>query len=240
MWADFFLPTTCAGCNIPLLHGANICEECAGQLRYAADFRCSTCGARCPDGETHHSGSLSILAATPFDATGVATLVHRLKFSRATLAAKPMGIVLAHALQRHPQNIAGCTLVPIPLSPKRLRERGYNQAQLLAEEICRLTNLPIADNALARIKHTDPQTEIKPEERENNVANIFEASPAVAGKKIILIDDVVTTGATLLSAARTLRLSHARPVVAVVFAASPYSPVCPRKGTSRISKLVNK
>lgn len=228
-WVDFFLPTTCASCNVPLQEGANLCERCYHNLTYPADFRCSQCGARCPNGTTHHSGSLSILAAAPFNAPGTAELIHRLKFSRTKNSATSIGLLLANALLRHKNIISSFVLAPIPLSPTRLRQRGYNQAELIAKQISYHTKLPVLDNALIRAIHTNPQTEMKTEEREQNVAGVFQARPSVAGEKIILIDDVVTTGATLLSAARALRLAHARPVIAAVFAASPYSPVCPQK-----------
>lgn len=224
---DFFLPVLCAGCRAPMERGANFCEDCAQSLICISNFRCSVCGARAPEGKTCHSGSLSILSATRFDLPGVAELVHRLKFSRATSAAPSVGTILAAALLKHPDIIRGASLVPIPLSRKRLKERGYNQAHLIAAVVSETTGLPLLLDALVRTRDTEAQTLLSPDKREENVADAFAVTAAVSGKKIILIDDVTTTGATLLAAARTLRLAHARPVVAAVFAAAASSRICP-------------
>jgi ComF family protein len=157
----------------------------------------------------------------------VSELVHRTKFQRSQSAATTAGTLLAQVLLKHTDIIRGASLVPIPLAPKRLKERGFNQAQLLADVISAMSGLPMLIDALQRTRETEAQTLLAAEERADNVVDAFAVVAPISGKKIVLIDDVATTGATLLSAARTLRLAHARPVMAAVFAASPFSPVCP-------------
>ena len=95
--------------------------------------------------------------------------------------------------------------VPVPLHPLRLRERGYNQAGLLARAVCSRTGLPLWEDALARTRYSASQLTRIREERLTALSGAFEADGAqVAGKRVLLVDDVLTTGATLLSCAETI------------------------------------
>lgn len=110
-------------------------------------------------------------------------------------------------------------VVPIPLHPERERERGYNQAALLAERLCEELDLPGDAAVLRRIRHTRPQVGLDREQRRENVAGAFVAmSERVADLNILLIDDVCTTGATLSAAASTLLDCGARQVSAYCLA----------------------
>lgn len=101
----------------------------------------------------------------------------------------------------------GEAIVPVPLHPRRLRERGYNQSGLLARELGKLTNLPVLQDGLIRTKEARPQVKASDvEERRRNVANAFVCqNEKVSGKQIILVDDVCTSGATLESCALALK-----------------------------------
>lgn len=111
-------------------------------------------------------------------------------------------------------------IIPIPLHEHRLRYRGFNQAELLAKQIANHFNLPIETNILKRIVPTGPQANIKDiNKRKNNIKDVFNIIPnAVEGKNILLIDDVCTTGATLIEAARVLKLNGAKEIWALVVA----------------------
>jgi ComF family protein len=98
-------------------------------------------------------------------------------------------------------------VVPVPLHPKRRRERGFNQAAILASGLARLTGIPCCERALMRVSPTAPQVGLSDSERERNVRGAFSCrrKELVAGKKLLLVDDVMTTGATVRSACESLR-----------------------------------
>jgi ComF family protein len=116
-------------------------------------------------------------------------------------------------------------LVPIPLAPKRLRQRGYNQSDVLAASLGRLWRLPVSRDLLTRTRETATQTALTPETRLANVAGAFTPGPKTPGHgpgvsrdtTCVLVDDVFTTGATLAEAARALEQAGARTIYGVTF-----------------------
>jgi ComF family protein len=110
-------------------------------------------------------------------------------------------------------------VVPIPLHPERVRERGYNQAALLARHLCPQLNLELDEEALWRTRHTRPQVGLDRVQRRQNVLGAFAADPPrVEGRRVLLVDDVCTSGATLASAAVALRDAGATGVRGFCFA----------------------
>jgi ComF family protein len=143
-------------------------------------------------------------------------LAHALKYGGWTCAARPMADLIARECRA--RLVPGSVLVPIPLGRTRLRERGYNQAAELARALGRTLGLDVADTALARCRETRTQTELSRAERWRNVAGAFVTrGDAVRGRAAVLVDDVLTTGATLAVAARALAAGGAAPVGAVTF-----------------------
>ncbi|MBX2866381.1 hypothetical protein KTR10_00240 [Candidatus Kaiserbacteria bacterium] len=131
----------------------------------------------------------------------VRACIHEAKFSGNTRAQR----LLAYVLETHLKDRKVC-IVPIPLSKKRLRERGYNQVARIAH----YTHFPVHEKALSRTKHTTPQTDLPREARIENVRNIFASTGKyIYGKHVVLLDDVVTTGSTLREAQKAL--AHANP-----------------------------
>jgi ComF family protein len=116
-------------------------------------------------------------------------------------------------------------LVPVPLAPARERERGYNQAELLARAVAAAWALPVWRDVLFRVRATPSQTRLTPEERLRNVAGAFHAPPAardrLRGTHLVLVDDVVTTAATLNACAAALAAGGARITSYVTFARAP-------------------
>lgn len=131
--------------------------------------------------------------------------MHRFKYDNR----RDYAPVLARELQRMcgawVSRIAPDVLVPVPLHAKRRRERGYNQAALLAEELSRLTGIPCAEKLLVRTKSTERQRELSAQERKNNLKNAFQTTKKIVQLgKVLLIDDIYTTGSTADAAAAAL------------------------------------
>jgi competence protein ComFC len=130
--------------------------------------------------------------------------VHQLKYKNLRALAAPLAGLMAQYLEKYP--LPGVVLVPVPLHTKRLRERGYNQSALLARELSRRRGLPLVEECLVRIENSLPQARAAGiAERRANVAGAFQCRDRrFAGKEIILVDDVATTGATLDACAAAL------------------------------------
>lgn len=135
-----------------------------------------------------------------------------MKYRNIRALAEPLAILLGNYLAA--ELIPAEALVPVPLHQKRLRERGYNQSALLARELGKLTRLPVIDGCLIKRKHTLPQARTATvAERRSNTAGAFEClDRRLAGKPVLLIDDVATSGSTLDAAALALKNAGAASV----------------------------
>ncbi len=141
------------------------------------------------------------------------------KYSGKDYLGKFLGKWMWSEFLRHPEFREYEALVAIPLSRSKLRKRGFNQSLLLARVLSRYTGLPVLSGAVTKTRDTPSQALLKREERKTNIVGAFSADrEVVAGKKIILIDDVATTGFTLEEAARVLKKAGARKVCAYVLA----------------------
>lgn len=147
-------------------------------------------------------------------------IVHALKYSGWRVLAEPMADRMAR-LDGLPPSSVRCALVAVPLAPARRRERGYNQSELLAAALARRWNIPVWCDALARTRHTTTQTALTPQQRLGNVAGAFSIMGAyrarVRGAQFVLVDDVITTGATMNACAAALFAAGARSVAYVTF-----------------------
>ena len=137
--------------------------------------------------------------------------VHGLKYSNLRALAPVLGALLADYLEGVAPSAD--VLVPVPLHSRRLRQRGYNQAELLAQEVGRHLGTSVAPKGLARVKHSQPQARAENRlERRANVAEAFLAVERFDGRRVLLVDDVCTTGATLEACASAMRQAGAREV----------------------------
>lgn len=143
--------------------------------------------------------------------------LHKLKYRRDMGLGDALAIPLARYIQKLNWDVE--MLVPIPLSPQRFSERGYNQVALIASPLAKFHGWKYAPNGLQRVKHTRSQVGLKIDQRRENVQDAFRAhSSLIRGKKILLMDDVTTTGATLNSASKTLMEAGAQQVYAITVA----------------------
>ena len=145
-----------------------------------------------------------VIALSDYRQPIVRALIHEAKFHQNTKAFDILGTLLSHYVTTNLQ-VSGVIIIPIPLSKRRLRERGYNQVT----EIIKHAGVLFEEKALARMRHTQPQTELQKEERGKNVAGAFAVinHDLIAKKHVMLIDDVLTTGATM-QAAKAALLPH--------------------------------
>lgn len=241
--ADFALPRHCLGCGGAVERGrADVCcAACWAALPRLGEPRCSRCGHPLVVRDLpppHDPGPRRCRwcdLLPPFVRAGrsvcwapegvAGTVVHALKYDGWTIAAGAMARRMA-ALD-WPDDVVRerAALVPVPLAAARLRERGYNQSRVLAaalaEAVAPDAALPVWDDVLVRTRSTRSQTRLTPAERLTNVAGAFRAAPAAAGRlrgaHVVLVDDVVTTAATLNACAAALVAGGARVVSFVTF-----------------------
>ncbi len=145
-------------------------------------------------------------------------VVYQLKYRNIRALAEPLAQLMFDYLVSSP--VPGEVLVPVPLHRKRLRERGYNQSGLLAKELGRLIRLPVVDDCLARERYAPPQARTSNvDERRSNVAGVFTCRDSrLRDKRVLLIDDVSTSGATLDACAAALKTAGAASVWGLVLA----------------------
>ena len=172
-----------------------ICPKCGRPQ--ASGIVCPSCRQR----QTEIDG---IRSPFRFDEV-VRKAIHQLKYQNLKAISHCLAKLLADYLRSNP--LPGEVLVPVPLHPQRLRERGYNQSSLLTRELGKLTNLWVVEDCLIRVKQAQPQVRAAGlEERRRNVADAFICqNDKLSGKQVILIDDVCTSGATLESCAIALK-----------------------------------
>jgi ComF family protein len=208
-------PPRCAACAAPTGAGRRLCRECHGRLPWLRGPVCGRCalpvpcGPPCPAERAAFSSAWSPVA---FEGPARA-LVHALKFHGRTAAAELMA---AHIAANAPPAVLApaVTLVPAPTHPQRRRERGFDQAQLLARALARRTGLP----ALAALSRQGPATRQLGAGRAQRRSGIRVAVRHAVAGPVVLIDDVHTTGATLDACAGALRRAGAGEVVAVAYA----------------------
>lgn len=203
--------------------GGVLCKACDADLPRLADARCPRCAGPSPEG----AACGRCLARPPaYDATVAAlsyefpadVLVQALKF-RGELALAPLlGALLAAALPADPRP---ALLVPVPLGAARLRARGFNHALEIARALARGTGLRVAPRIAERVRDTPPQFDLPFEARARNVRGAFRCREPLEGAEVAVLDDVMTTGATLEELAATLKRAGAARVVNWVVARTP-------------------
>jgi len=144
-------------------------------------------------------------------------IIHHLKYADRVSLAGPIGTILREVLIR--ERFTGDLVVPVPLHWKRRRSRGFNQAELIAREL----GVQVGNNIIRRKKNTETQTGLSRSERMKNLSAAFELLGTVANRKIILVDDVLTTGATMNEIAKVLKRGGAKKVEALTFSRVPDS-----------------
>jgi competence protein ComFC len=225
---DFVLPAFCDVCDKPLEKDERVvCEDCMSQIQFISEPYCLRCGKPtkgekvCRSCFVHPHKLLRIRALGVY--TGVlASLIHLLKYTRRLSLAARLGKMVFKLVMEDNFLRRAQLIIPVPLHPTRMRERGYNQSELLAKNIGKYLNIPLFTKALFRVRNTKSQTRLSTEQRRENVKGAFTVKNTthIAKKHILLVDDVLTTGATLDECAIALLNGGASAVYAVTCAAT--------------------
>jgi len=212
---DFVLPQRCPDCGAGAEAARLLCDACRSRIPRLAFAVCARCAARGldPAGCRSHAG-YRVWPAWIYDERA-ALVVHALKYGERPTVARALGGALAAAL---PPGAAYDLVLEVPLHPARERERGYNQAALLADALAQTIGVPRLPRALERVRVTRPQARLGPRERRENLAGAFRvARPRwLEGRSVVIVDDVLTTGATLEACLAVLADAGARPVGATL------------------------
>jgi ComF family protein len=212
----FVLPSQCHCCDRPLEEGKKgFCADCFSQIRRLDPPFCSVCGAPFPsrEVENHPCGEcvtkeryFSMARALGYYEGPLQEAIHRWKYRGMLSLTSFFGEWMADALRRHWGGASPDILLPVPLHKHRLRERGFNQALLLAQDLSRRTGIPCGKRILRKEKPTLPQVNLGSSEREKGVRGAFQMTEKdrLKGKSILLVDDVYTTGATVNECSKVL------------------------------------
>jgi ComF family protein len=232
-FTSLLYPKRCASCDLYVDEDADgaLCRTCEQNLKWLTPPYCRLCAftSGAADGGLYRCVNCGDrrfafdFAYAPLRGVGpIREMIHRLKYSRESWLARPLGQLLAKA--RSETRIARladeAVLVPVPLHARRMRERGFNQAELLASQMSRRVGLPIW-NVLERTRYTTTQTSLDREERMANLRGAFSLKRArrdLSGRTVWLIDDVLTTCSTADECARILKSAGAEIVVALAVA----------------------
>jgi competence protein ComFC len=213
---DFLFPPYCVACR---RHGAWFCPDCQAQIEFIYPPICRRCGSPLaesaplrasppPPGQTAGQTCrrcrkapprLSGLLACAYYTAPLRQAIRQFKYNDLCSLAAPLGQLMVGGWQRlAPGNCGIDVIVPVPLHVSRERQRGYNQSALLARELGAHMQLPVVEKVLVRTKATAPQVDLGIEERKANVKDAFQCvKDSLSGKRVLLVDDVYTTGSTL-------------------------------------------
>lgn len=228
----WLLPAVCAGCNSYRNADQPLCDLCLDRLSDLPLAHCPTCSLPYPSADSgiHLCGKCSS-QTPPFSkvhALGcyegfLRELIQRLKYHRLPILDRPLGQLLTDKLTRAQAMDNIDCILPVPLHPSRLRERTFNQSLLIARQISRHSSCPVAHKTLERTRTTQTQQTLNVTERQKNLKHAFEVCADIKGARLLLVDDVMTTGATARACTSALIAAGATEVrIAVLARAARY------------------
>lgn len=222
LWAtalDLLFPPRCVACK---RRGAWLCARCQEQITPIVDPVCRSCGRGIDSGFVcdtcrHHPLALDGVRAAAYFEGPLRQAIHHLKYKGLRTLAGPLGDLLGAAYLRY--SLPADLIVPVPLHSSRYAQRGFNQSELLAGRLSATIRTPLAASALVRVRNTPSQVGLSASQRRDNVKEAFSwQGPSLRGQRLLLIDDVCTTGATLEACAAALRAAGAASVWALTLA----------------------
>ncbi|RJR34803.1 MAG: ComF family protein [Desulfobacteraceae bacterium] len=228
---DLLFPPRCVLCRT-FNTSESLCDACFSSFQKLVSPVCPICGGPFPDGIQENHVCEECLKKRPyFDSAAALYLydgrimdaIHQFKYGGKSHLARVLGPLLAAFGRERLSDPGGILVMPVPLHPRRLRERGYNQSLLLARHVSSVLRASLDFMSLRRTRDTQVQTGLKKDERRRNVRRAFEVTDrnAVKGKTILLVDDVATTGSTLNECSRVLRKAGCNEIHCLVLARAP-------------------
>ena len=227
---QFVLPPQCPCCGKFLEEGQQgFCSNCLSEIRWIKPPFCSICGTPFISGEIEnhpcgacviHRKYFTIARALGAFEGSLQAAIHRWKYEGKTHLTPFFADWMAEGLNRYWELNSVDLLIPVPLHPQRLRERGFNQALLLVKELSRRTDIPYLKTILKKKKPTLPQVNLSGVEREKGLRGAFHVieKGELSGKSVLLVDDVYTTGATVNECSKVLVRGGAERVDALTLA----------------------
>jgi competence protein ComFC len=220
--ADIIFPISCLICG---RDGKFLCETCETKIEKIQNQLCIVCQKPAPFGKTHPNCASKnkldgIISALPYRDPKVAKLIETFKYKFIDALNPHFSKFVQEAIinQGLKDYFSDFTLIPVPLHKRRFNWRGFNQAELIGKQISQDLNIHLDNQLVTRVKFTIPQTQLKKEKRFLNIQNAFSISNPNIKNKYLIVDDVVTTGATLNEIAKLLKKSGAQEVWAITIA----------------------
>jgi len=233
--ADLIFPPRCIACGELLEQHAPLpfCTSCMTGIRFIGSPLCPRCGTPFPaaEGEDHLCGKCLVTERTYAVARSVGryeetllTAIHRFKYRGKTGIGDLLGKIMADFADNLWDMKVFDRILPVPLHPRRLRERGFNQAVILARGLSKRFDIPLDFTSLRRDRFTPPQVGLDRQQRSANVQGAFTVAhpERIAGRRLLLVDDVYTTGSTLTECARVLIRAKADSVAVFTMARAVY------------------
>jgi ComF family protein len=230
---ELIYPPRCQICQCFLMGDkgeiSHFCTDCLKSLVEITSPLCPICGTPFVSRleKDHYCGDclkkrpfFDALAAPYLYEGGIMDAIHQIKYGGKTYLADSIGGFLGHFAMERFGDTRGLLMMPVPLHPRRLKERGFNQSLVLARAIAPGLEARVDFLSLRRVKYTQPQTGLKKVERQKNVKGAFGLAgrPDLKGKTVILVDDVATTGSTLNECAKVLKKAGCKKIFCLVLA----------------------
>lgn len=221
---SIFFPWKCSLCGDEATEEGGVCRHCLSSLSILPAWRCPVCGLAlmgsaaecCSEGRKYSLDGL--LSATGYEKEA-RRAIHLFKYSGSAPAGRTIGNLLADAVERC-LDVPCDLIVPVPLARRRLRERGFNQAALIARRLGRKLSIPVSYRVLERIRDTSSQSGLSHGDRKANISGSIRLRRSLKpqGANVLIVDDVYTTGATMNECSMVLKKAGAASVFGTVFA----------------------
>lgn len=230
---NFFFPKVCSCCkqNLPANYNGNICTECLNTLPKNIGLKCSTCDVQIQSQKhcydcSHNKNYFDLIKAPYKYEKSVKVLIHNFKYSNRFFLAKDFSSAMIDVILENNLDKQTDIIIPVPLFITRKFLRGYNQAALIAEEISKKINIKLNNKILIRKFYTKAQFLLNRKARQENLQQSFyinkKCADIIKSKNILLVDDIVTTCATVNSCAKVLKQAGAKKVFVISIARTSF------------------